>query len=1069
MLNLGRLLLACALALAGCSETRKTRHLVAADHYFAAGEYEKAKIEYMNVLRFSFKEPQAIERLGLIWLAEGEPLRAYPYLTQARELVPDDLTTRAKLAALLSSLGELAQARQEALDILRSAPGNEEALLVLADTVRSNADVAETQGQLRKTPDQNDLAYHLAWATLASRTGDLPYVKSELEQALAVDPRSVRAHLMTAALYSVEGDPAQAEREFRTAVGFSPPGSEASLQYAQFKKERGALDEARAILTETLKFAPYFQAARVLLAQIALDQGKLDESMALLETVVNVDYANIDAIILEAQVWLRKGETKRAAEKMELLDVAYPNVPLIKYQLGNAYAKNNQVGQAIIALDQAISGKPDYIDAVLLRADLQLRGGNPSLVVPAMLRLLQKQPGLRPAQLLLAEAYRTWGRLDDAAAIMRDQITDSPRSAESYLRLGIILAQQEKTDEARKAFDSAIDLAPEDLTALDRLVDLDISVDHFAEAMQRVKRQLARTPQSARAHFAAGRILAAEDDWNAAEPALLKATELDPNLSSAYELLVFGYVAAGKTSEAIRQLQTILARTPNDQRSLMTLALIYEKQQDFQKARDVYEKILSINPRFTAALNNLAILYTDVFNAPAKGYELARQARLAEPSRPAFADTLGWALFQQGDYQAALSFIVESARALTNDPKVQFHLGRASYMMGQVDQAHAAFQNAAGMPVDSTSKREAGRWLAYLQDDSGAAPQLSVAELEQLVQQRPNDVIARMRLGGAFEKQGHPQKAALEYQAAVNVNPKLSEAILKLARLYCGPLHDSAKALELAKMAREIEGATPRVSSVLGKAALQTANCTWAYNLLHEAARQLPKDSQVLADFAWSAYSLGKVSEARQVMQRAAKESTSQPFLNEARLFLFMTALNPEDVELALESQIESTLKGDPDYVPALMAEAAIQVERGETQSAIETCSRILRRFPDFAPAQKELASIYLDDPSRTSEAYDLALKAHNAFPDDERLSQVLGELSYRRNEFAYAVQLLEHSNQSKETDPNLLFYLGMSHFRLEHVAEGRKALKRSLARGLKEPLASEARRVLGILSKPTG
>src|SRR2546422_5293725 len=122
----------------GCSaKARKARHLELADRYFKAGEYEKAKIEYLNMLRMDFNNPKAESQLGIIWFEQGAPLRAYPYLWKSRELAPDNLETRTKLAMVLASLGEVATAKEEATAILQQSPAQEEALLVLTDTAWS--------------------------------------------------------------------------------------------------------------------------------------------------------------------------------------------------------------------------------------------------------------------------------------------------------------------------------------------------------------------------------------------------------------------------------------------------------------------------------------------------------------------------------------------------------------------------------------------------------------------------------------------------------------------------------------------------------------------------------------------------------------------------------------------------------------------------------------------------------------------------------------------------------------------------------------------------------------------
>ncbi len=180
-----------AVILAGCSgQRRKELHLEQANRYFNAGEYEKAKIEYLNVLRQDFNDPIAESQLGLIWFEQGAPLRAYAYLSRSRELAPQNIDARAKLAVVLADLGESVSAREEALAILEESPGQEEALLVLANTTWAEQEFAETEEQLRKVPQGNDIAYHLAWASLALRRGDFAYADSELQEALKLEPES---------------------------------------------------------------------------------------------------------------------------------------------------------------------------------------------------------------------------------------------------------------------------------------------------------------------------------------------------------------------------------------------------------------------------------------------------------------------------------------------------------------------------------------------------------------------------------------------------------------------------------------------------------------------------------------------------------------------------------------------------------------------------------------------------------------------------------------------------------------------------------------------------------------
>src|SRR5438132_6613269 len=137
--------------LASCTPAAKgARALDRADRYFKAGEYDKARIEYLNVLQLDRANRTAIKQLGIIWFEEGAPLRAYPFLRATRELDPNNLSNRTKLATVFLMIGEAEAARKEALAILKQSPSEGEALLVLADSAGSKQAAEETEQQLQQ-------------------------------------------------------------------------------------------------------------------------------------------------------------------------------------------------------------------------------------------------------------------------------------------------------------------------------------------------------------------------------------------------------------------------------------------------------------------------------------------------------------------------------------------------------------------------------------------------------------------------------------------------------------------------------------------------------------------------------------------------------------------------------------------------------------------------------------------------------------------------------------------------------------------------------------------------------
>ena len=148
------------------------------------------------------------------------------------------------------------------------------------------------------------------------------------------------------------------------------------------------------------------------------------------------------------------------------------------------------------------------------------------------------------------------------------------------------------------------------------------------------------------------------------------------------------------------------------------------------------------------------------------------------------------------------------------------------------------------------------------------------------------------------------------------------------------------------------------------------------------------------------------------------------------------------------------------------MAQAAIHLGNGDAKRAAEIYEWVLSRLPDFAPAQKRLAALYLRQPANSDKAYDLATHARKTLPDDPELAEILGEISYGRKEYSRAAQLFDESARKRPLDAKHLFYFGICSAQTKQVDRARKALDQALAAGLEDPLASEAKQTLHDLGK---
>ena len=65
--------------------------------------------------------------------------------------------------------------------------------------------------------------------------------------------------------------------------------------------------------------------------------------------------------------------------------------------------------------------------------------------------------------MVLAAAYGSLDRFDDAAVVLEDQAKLAPNDPQLQIALGLTFRQAKRNDEARQAFEKAAQLAPDNL------------------------------------------------------------------------------------------------------------------------------------------------------------------------------------------------------------------------------------------------------------------------------------------------------------------------------------------------------------------------------------------------------------------------------------------------------------------------------------------------------------------------------------------------------------------------------------------------------------------------------
>src|SRR5258705_1188595 len=311
----------------GCSPgAKKARHLARGEKFFKAEQYDRAEIEFLNFLRLERTNAVALRQLGLGYYQQGRLIRSYQFLHQALALRSKDDEVRLRLASILITSLNFKEAREHAEAVLSRNPANEEALILLSDTVFSTNEIEAARRRIEASRPriEGKPGLHLALGALELRQMHTDQALAHFERGLALDPQSSAAHFELGNVSALSADNVKADFHFRRAAQLAPVRSARRIHYADFKLRVGDRVAAKAFLESMIKQAPDYIPASTRLAEIALVERRFDDAASISRNILARDPGNYEAMLLLGRVNLSNEDYPRAPTEFERLIAADP-------------------------------------------------------------------------------------------------------------------------------------------------------------------------------------------------------------------------------------------------------------------------------------------------------------------------------------------------------------------------------------------------------------------------------------------------------------------------------------------------------------------------------------------------------------------------------------------------------------------------------------------------------------------------------------------------------------------------------------------------------------------------
>ena len=222
--------------------------------------------------------------------------------------------------------------------------------------------------------------------------------------------------------------------------------------------------------------------------------------------------------------------------------------------------------------------------------------------------LLQNDPSNFQARRELSILLADNGFNEEALSNLQYLTKYFPNDAEIFYNIGILYEKQKDYENAKKAYNKAIELSPQE-DFYYNLGEVLVSLEEWDDAINAFKTVLKTDVKDGNSYFNLGLCYYRKDEINVATDMFQKAVELNPKDIFAYFYLGNIYQSMGLTNFAEDSYKKVLNISPDYSWAYFNLASIAYKNENLEEARDYLHKTIETNPMDIEAYKLLTKIY----------------------------------------------------------------------------------------------------------------------------------------------------------------------------------------------------------------------------------------------------------------------------------------------------------------------------------------------------------------------------------------------------------------------------------------------------------------------------
>ncbi|MGO9993463.1 MAG: tetratricopeptide repeat protein [Steroidobacteraceae bacterium] len=777
-----------ALSACGGAQARKAKHLERGQSFLAAGNLEKARVEFQNALQIAPTDPEARFENGVVDEKLAKPREAARFYQGALDVSPGHLGARTNLARLyvLSGLPD------RALELINpglDAHPNDSELLTLRAAVRvQQKDLpgsrVDAERAVQLDPKNEDAVATLAGIYTSLKENEK--AQQLLEDAIKRIPATLDLRLALAQVYGAENRPADVEQVLLELVKMRPTEKSQRIRLAQFYAGQNQLDAAERALRDGIKALPESRELKLSLIDFLESRRSPQVAEAELKSMAAADPKDFEMKFALAKFYERSKQPAPAeaiyqqvidAEKLDAAGLA------ARDRLAMLRAEGNDAAGAEKLIDEVLAKSPRDNEALLLRGNIELSRKDPKAAIADLRAVLRDQPNAVGVLRTLAHAHFANGEPAIAEETMRRAVEANPKDPSLRLDLAQLLAQMGKPDQAKPILAEIVKEQPNNVAALDTLFRVSAASKDYEAAKSAADAIVAIQPKSASGYMYEGLVAETEKHLNEAVRLYGEAADLQPDALEPLQAQIRLLVSDKRMSEAMKRLDEVTARAPTVALAPSIKGNLLLGQGLASEAQAAYRMAIARAPTWWVPYRGLAEAQFAAKDPDAALATLRNgQATVSQP------DQLGLDIGMYFEHTGKVDEAIREYEAVVhNNPQSEVAANNLAMLLVTYKKDSASLDRAKTLSArfaDSAnpSYLDTYGWVLYKRGDAAA----SVAVLERVVSKAPDEPVALYHLGMAQSQAGSQAEARGNLTRAVNSGAKfagLDEAKATLDKL----------------------------------------------------------------------------------------------------------------------------------------------------------------------------------------------------------------------------------------------------------------------------------------------